>query len=203
MRCQNCGTTDRASGGESVSICIECRIKFTCRLCETCKGQTECHLNCAKCSNDPTRKASAARKQQLIERFNSKIYPGPRIAPPTEFSARKNKDSSEDYSDVLLCHARLYVLSDKYLIPELQKLAIHRLHATLKKFVLYPSRLRDIVMLVKYVFVNTKPKDEICDMLSLYCACIMKSLDDDEDGGLEMLVNEAPNFGWALIRTLG
>lgn len=202
-RCDGCEEIGRVHGPETTKICRECRMEFNCRLCEECKVQNEYHVNCAKCSNDPTRKASAARKQQLIERFKSEIYPDPRNAPPNEFAAPKNKDSSEDYSDVLLCHARLYVLGDTYLIPELQKLAIHRLHATLKEFVLYPSRLQDIIMLVKYVFENTRPDDEICNMLSLYCACIMKSLDDEDHGGLEVLVNDVPNFGLNLIRILG
>lgn len=202
-RCDCCEELGTVPGPETTKICRECRMAFNCRLCECCKVQHEYHTNCAKCSNDPTRKASAARKQQLIERFKSKIYPDPRNTPPNKLAAPKHKDSSEDYSDVLLCHARLYVLGDTYLIPELQKLAIHRLHATLKEFVLYPSRLQDVIMLVKYVFENTRQNDEICNMVSLYCACIKESLDDKECGGLERLVNDVPNFGLSLIRVLG
>lgn len=201
-RCDGCQEIGRVHGPDTTKICRECRSEVNCRLCEDCKVQNEYHANCAKCSNDPTHKASAARKQQLIEKFKSKIYPESLSAPTKGFEARKNKDSSEDYSSVFLCHARLYVLGDTYLIPELQKLAIHRLHATLKEFVLYPSRLQDVIMLVKYVFENTRPDDEICDMLSLYCACIRKSLDDEEHGGLELLMIEAPNFGLRLVRQM-
>lgn len=135
-------------------------------------------------------------------KFNSKNYPEPRHVPARNFQARKNKGSMENYRNVFLCHAKMYVLGDKYFIPELQKLAIHRLHATLKEFVLFPSRLQDIVVLVKYVFENTHPEDEMCNMISLYCACIMKSLDSGRYGELEVLMTEVPNFGLSLVRQL-
>lgn len=201
-KCQECGSLDGARDAQSTRTCGGCGSAFPYPLCRGCKEETEYPSFCTECSKDPACKASAAKKQQLITKFNSKIYPGPRNAPANEFKVHKNQERSEDYSEVLLCHAKLYVLGDKYLIWGLQKLAIHRLHATLKEFVLYPSRLQDINKLVKYVFENAHPEDEICKMLSLYCACNIKSLDDEVHGEMEALVNEAPNFGLSLIRAL-
>lgn len=104
----------------------------------------------------------------------------PKKAPATDFEARKNKDSTEDYSVVFLCHAQLYAVGRKYLDLNLLQLAIHRLHATLKVIELYSSRLQDITLLVKYAFGNVHRDEDICDMLSLYCACIVDILDNEE-----------------------
>lgn len=143
-----------------------------------------------------------ARRAQLVEKFRGKSYPSPTRAATNEFNARENKDSTEEYRDVFLCHAKLYVLGDKYLIPELMKLAIHRLNATLKVLMLYPSRLRDIIAVVKYTFENVHPNDEICSMLSEYCACIFEDLDAHAGKELEVLITEAPNFALSLIRSI-
>ncbi|KAJ4403874.1 hypothetical protein N0V82_010585 [Gnomoniopsis sp. IMI 355080] len=202
-KCTKCNGTDvyRTSGvwpdpGGSTQTWFICG----CRTCST-RGYHPRFRGLGRIE-DSTREGQAARMEQLVEDFGSKTYPGPRRAPANEFNVRKNKDSTEDYSDVLLCHAKLYVLGDKYLIPELMQLAIHRLHATLKVFVLYPSRLQDIVTLVRYTFVNVHPDDEICSMLSAYCACIVEQLDAQQGKELERLIKEVPDFALSLVRSL-
>jgi hypothetical protein len=113
------------------------------------------------------------------------------------FLPRKNTEACEDYTGVFLCHAKLYVLGDKYDIPPLRQLALHRLHATLKEFTLYPSRMDDIATLAKYVFENTVPEDKIRDMITLYYACIVE--DASKHDGLKSLIDEIPDFGFGLI----
>ena len=72
-------------------------------------------------------------------------------APPP----RSNGDSSEDYTEVFLSHARLYVFAEKYDIQPLKALAIQQLHQTLAIYTLYPERVGDIVELLRYVSANT------------------------------------------------
>ncbi|ROW03569.1 hypothetical protein VSDG_01238 [Cytospora chrysosperma] len=111
------------------------------------------------------------------------------------FLPRKNTEACEDYAGVFLCHAKLYVLGDKYDIPPLRQLTLHRLHATLKEFTLYPSRMNDIATLAKYVFENTVPEDKIRDMITLYYACIVE--DATKYDGLKSLIDEIPDFAFA------
>ena len=69
---------------------------------------------------------------------------------------RRNKDEYEDYTEVFLCHAYLYVFADKYDIQLLKVLALEELHATLNIFTLYPERVKDVVTLLHYVYSNAR-----------------------------------------------
>ncbi|KUI69334.1 hypothetical protein VM1G_05457 [Cytospora mali] len=108
-----------------------------------------------------------------------------------------NTENCEDYTGVFLCHAQLYILGDKYDIPQLRQLTLYRLHATLKEFTLYPSRMSDIEILVKYIFENTVPEDKIREMIILYYACIVE--DVSKHDGLKRIVDEIPDFAFGLI----
>lgn len=113
------------------------------------------------------------------------------------FVPRKNTDGCEDYTGLFLCHAKLYVLGDKYDIPQLRKVARHRLHATMSEFTLYPSRMEDIATLARYVFENTVPEDKIREMITLYYACIVE--DASKYDGLKALIEDIPEFAFGLI----
>jgi hypothetical protein len=133
---------------------------------------------------------------KLIKKFLDEsgiAYPSSGAA----FSPRENKEGCEDYTGVFLCHAKLYVMADKYDIPSLKQLSLHRLHATLKEFNLYPSRMNDIATLTKYVFENTVPEDSIRSMITLYYACIVE--DAHKQDGLKSLIEEIPDFALGLI----
>lgn len=85
------------------------------------------------------------------------------IPPP-----RRNQSSAEDYSDVFLSHARLYVFAEKYDIQPLKMLALDELHAVLAIFTLYLERTEDIVDLLRYVYANTgEPREGVEDMRTL------------------------------------
>ncbi|KUI53621.1 hypothetical protein VP1G_00960 [Cytospora mali] len=113
------------------------------------------------------------------------------------FMPRKNTENCEDYTGVFLCHAQLYILGDKYDIPQLRQFTLYRLHATLKEFTLYPSRMSDIEILAKYIFDNTVPEDKIREMIILYYACIVE--DVSKHDGLKRLIDEIPDFALGLI----
>lgn len=71
--------------------------------------------------------------------------------PPT----RANRGPNEDYTEVFLSHARLYVFADKYAILPLKTLALEELHNTLAIYTLYRERTGDILALLRYAYANT------------------------------------------------
>ena len=66
-----------------------------------------------------------------------------------------NQGPCENYSEVFLSHARIYVFAEKYDIEPLKMLALQRLHATLSIYNLYPRRIGDIISLLRYAYLNT------------------------------------------------
>lgn len=68
----------------------------------------------------------------------------------------KVQELCEDYTEVFLCHARLYVFAEKYDIEPLRKLSKQKIHQTLIGFHLYTERVGDIVVLLRYVYANTR-----------------------------------------------
>ena len=108
---------------------------------------------------------------------------------------RRNCEPNEDYSEVFLCHARVYVFAEKYDIQPLKDLALEELQATLAIFTLYQERTGDIISLLRYIYANTgepvKGVEDMRTLLTHYVGCEMDTLmkDDDfresmiEDGG--------------------
>ena len=81
---------------------------------------------------------------------------------------RPNSSNPEDYSEVFLGHARLYVFAEKYDVSLLKILAMEELHATLAVYTLYQERTGDIVALLRYVYANTADsKDGVEDLRTL------------------------------------
>ena len=109
---------------------------------------------------------------------------------------RRNTNHEEDYSEVFLGHARLYVFAEKYDIQNLKVLAVEELHATLAVFTLYQQRTRDIVALLRYIYANTaEPKSGVEDLRSLmteYIGAEVETLIKDKD--LEALMSEDPSM---------
>lgn len=140
--------------------------------------------------------SKSPKKTLLVQKFLDKDnvdYP----TTTSIFEPRKNVEKCEDYTGVFLCHAKLYVLGDVYDIPQLRQLALHRLHATLREFTLYPDRLNDIATLAKYIFNNTLSHDRIQDMICLYYACIIEHVLEQDQ--LTSLIDDIPEFAPILI----
>lgn len=172
--------------------CISCNNCFN-SCCAACGSKL--HTKCLQCR---TGSKKLQKKQSMIEKFNNDAtYASPTIP----FTARKNTESCEDYSRVFLSHARLYTLADKYDIPELRNLSIHKLYVSLKEFALYADRMGDIIGLVKYSFNNTIANDKLRTLLVKYCACIVEDMCKRED--FQQLINESPDFGYELIKEMG
>lgn len=101
------------------------------------------------------------------------------------FNPRKNRESCEDYTEVFLCHARLYAFAEKYDIAPLRKLSVKRLHQTLSVFTLYKERVGDILTLMRYTYANTvrrsRPDDPLRSLLIHYATCVVEDLIPSSD----------------------
>lgn len=97
---------------------------------------------------------------------------------------RVNEDDCDDYTSVFLCHADLYVFSDRYGIKALQQLVLQKLHLTLSRFKLHPKRTGDIVDLLNYTYTNTMDYenaiDELRDLLTDYLVCHIEKIVKDK-----------------------
>ena len=118
-------------------------------------------------------KSYTSLKESFISEYDHStpdVQPGP----------RSNKCPQEDYKEVFLSHARLYVFAEKYDIQPLKKLCYQKLQHTLAIYTLYPDRVGDITTLLKYVYANTADTmdgpDEIRTMLAHYVGTEMDTL---------------------------
>lgn len=125
---------------------------------------------------EPIPSVRKSKKCELWDRFKDRAYT---ISVPV-FHARKNRESCEDYTEVFLCHARLYVFAEKYDIWSLKQLSLHKLQRTLIGFTLYEERVRDVVELMRYSYLNTADRSESVDELRTlvvhYGACVVEHL---------------------------
>lgn len=206
--CPNCGPVTRAIRSSCSNASCDSLFSssiigpVTCLRCRTIYSTAQCHCgsifsDCVAClAENEKQEFKFVKRFELVHEFldtSSTTYP----TTTSVFSPRKNTEGCEDYTEVFLCHAKLYVMADTYDIPALKKLSLHRLHVTLKEFTLYPSRFNDIATLAKYVFENTVPEDKIRNMITLYYACIIE--DAQKQDGLKSLIEEIPDFAYGLI----
>ena len=109
----------------------------------------------------------ATRRTQLKESFIHRKATVRRdsisVPPP-----HPNQGPEEDYADVFLSHAQLYVFAEKYDIQTLRTLALKNLQNVLAIFTLYKERTGDIITLLEYIYENTRePIDGIEDLRTL------------------------------------
>ena len=133
---------------------------------------------------DPDPPVFTTAREDLRNSFRKPIKSKGAIkAPPP----RQNESRTENYSEVFLSHARLYVFAEMYDIQPLKSRALNELHATLAIFTLYPQRTGDIITLLRYVYTNTsKPKEGVEDLRTLmthYMGFEMDVLMDDPSFG--------------------
>ena len=123
-------------------------------------------------------------RKELKEAFISRKYTVRQsviqVPPP-----RPNQSPSEDYTDVFLSHAQLYVFAEKYDIQKLKASALEELHATLAIYTQYSERTGDIIALLRYVYDNTaetkEGSEDMRNLMTEYVGYEMDALMDDED----------------------
>jgi hypothetical protein len=122
---------------------------------------------------EPTR----SKRELLWDEFVNSIDTCDRDSRP-----HQNLDPYEDYSQVFLCHAQLYVFADKYDIQPLAKLSLSKLRQTLAhfNFNFIEERREDIVKLLQYCYANTPErvgsKDSLRALVIKYVACVVERL---------------------------
>ncbi|GIZ37863.1 hypothetical protein CKM354_000129400 [Cercospora kikuchii] len=98
--------------------------------------------------------------------------------------ARPNKEACEEYTDVFLSHARLYVFADTYAIEPLRVLSLQKLHKVLGTFTLFKGREEDIATLLQYTYQNTAERDakmdELRKLVIKYVSCNVEKLRSNE-----------------------
>ncbi|KAJ4417805.1 hypothetical protein N0V82_005971 [Gnomoniopsis sp. IMI 355080] len=146
--------------------------------------------NCVECFSKKPSDLGTSATCAKIKRFLE-------IGRTTTFIPRSNTKCTEDYTNIFLCHAELYILGDKYLLTELKQLAFDRLHATLKAFTFYRSHPLGIIALTKRVFENTQSEDKIRTMITLYFGFLLKEL--SRCVGMRELLEDVPDLAVALV----
>lgn len=116
--------------------------------------------------------------------------------PFTIAPARANKGPEEDYTEVFLGHARMYIFAEKYDIQPLKKLALQKLQHQLAIHTLYIERVGDIFTLLRYVYANTAAsaggQEDMRAMLVHYVGVEMANLVKDDE--MKELMIEEPDL---------
>ena len=133
-----------------------------------------------------TIEATPPRKKNLWDSFQSKAV----VKETAPWEPRVNSDHCEDYTNIFLCHASLYVLADRYTIEPLRELVLQKLRLTLSRFTQFSQRTGDIVELLKYIYVHTMDYDDGVDKLrslvSEYAVCQIETVAKNK-GFLDLL----------------
>lgn len=126
------------------------------------------------------------KKDQVWKLFKEKATP----KPATTWEPRENEEDCEDYTQIFLCHASLYVFADRYNIEPLRSLALHKLRRNLSTFNLFEARVGDVVELLDYTYAKTRDRDdgldELRDLVSDYIVCHLETIAKHQ-GFLELL----------------
>lgn len=93
----------------------------------------------------------------LRAEFNSRNYlqdGDPKSQILQRFEPKPNSTIYQNFTPVLLAHARLYCFAHVRIITPLKALTLHKLHKTLLSFKLYAERVGDIIELARYAYSN-------------------------------------------------
>lgn len=100
-------------------------------------------------------------RQRLWDSFCSSAH----IVERQPWRPRDENNEREDYTNIFLCHARLYKFADRYGCEQLMALALQKLRLTLSQYIFYPQRVSDIVNLIRYTYAHTMNLDPGQDRL--------------------------------------
>lgn len=109
---------------------------------------------------------------------------------------------SDDYSEVFLCHARLYVLADCYGIDMLRTITLRRLRQVLVQFELHMHGSDDITQLVTYCLDQDRGDqgDALGSLVCLYSACKAEELWKNAD--FRAVLGTSPEFSEGFIASI-
>lgn len=149
---------------------------------------------------DPPLAPIPSRQEQLWSKFRDL-----RLSSPNEnFTPQTNKEPSESFSRIFLCHAELYQFAEANFIEPLRKLSLLNLQKTLVAFTLYEKRICDIVALITCIYENTDGNDtgeySLRDLITHYTACKIEIL--DKDAAFRELLAEYEEFSADLVQKM-
>ncbi|KAH8726983.1 hypothetical protein GQ44DRAFT_791088 [Phaeosphaeriaceae sp. PMI808] len=122
------------------------------------------------------------------------------------FSAKSNSAAHQNFTPVLLAHARLYSFADMRLIHSLRNLTLHKLHRTLASFKLYEQRVGDMVQLVRWAYDNGSNRaesgelDDLRQLVVEYMACEVDTVGNHKE--FKALLEEGGEFVsdfWSIV----
>lgn len=121
----------------------------------------------------------------LRTQFNNRNYLSngdPRALILQHFEPKPNSAVEQNFTPVLLAHARLYCFAHLRLIEPLKALTLHKLHKTLMGFMLYEERVGDIIKLARYAYSNPNLPDRsengtLDDLRKLVVDYIVREID--------------------------
>jgi hypothetical protein len=117
-------------------------------------------------ASEPQHETSSISKRSLRTKFNSRNYlndRSPKALILQHFEPKPNSAVHQNFTPVLLAHARLYCFAHLRLIAPLKALTLDKLHKTLMGFKLYTKRIADIVELARYAYSNPDLPDRSDD----------------------------------------
>lgn len=114
------------------------------------------------------------------------------------FEPQYNTTSRQNFTAILLAHARLYTFAEMRLIQPLSNLALHKLHKTLRGFQLYDRRVSDVLELARYAYDHGPDRtsngtvDDLRDLIVQYIACEIDTIGKHKD--FKQLMEEGGEF---------
>jgi hypothetical protein len=115
---------------------------------------------------EPQYEVRPISRTPLRTQFNSRNYlidSGPKALILQQFEPKPNSAVDQNFTPVLLAHARLYCFARLRLIAPLKALTLDKLHKTLLNFKLYAKRVGDIIELARYAYSNSDLPDRSDD----------------------------------------
>jgi hypothetical protein len=106
---------------------------------------------------EPQHESRSISRAPLRAQFNTRNYltdGDPKALILQQFEPKPNSTKDQNFTPVLLAHARLYCFAHVRLITPLKALTLDKLHKTLLNFKLYAERVGDIIELARYVYSN-------------------------------------------------
>jgi len=141
---------------------------------------------------EPQYQARPISTSTLRTQFKYRSYQnngGPKALILQQFEPKTNSAMNQNFTPVLLAHARLYCFAHVRLIAPLKALTLHKLHKTLTGFKLYTQRIGDIIELARYAYSSPDlpdrsedgTLDDLRKLVVEYIVCVIGTIGKFDD----------------------
>lgn len=121
-------------------------------------------------------------------------------APENEHSADQSTATVDDYTEIFLCHAKVYHLAWITDWAALCHLSFYRLTRLLVRFNLCDKRTGDIVPLLRFVFVESEQMEDMERLLEYYVSWNVETM--MQDMNFRCLLNRVPSIEKSIFRSM-